>query len=128
MDARTGGPMTYQCRNGVIYSGLTRVVWELNPVRAGMVGRANEWHWSSVHALLDPERGDGMTDTRPVLDRVPDFAALLASGEDQELSDALRRSETVGRPLGASAFLERVEAILGRDPTPQKRGPKPRGN
>jgi len=35
MDARTGGPMSYQCRNGAIYSGLTRVVWELNPVRAG---------------------------------------------------------------------------------------------
>jgi hypothetical protein len=33
-----GGPMTYQCRNGRIYSGLTRVVWELNPVRAGMGG------------------------------------------------------------------------------------------
>jgi len=38
MDARTGGPMSYQCRNGAIYSGLTRVVWELNPVRAGMGG------------------------------------------------------------------------------------------
>ncbi len=100
----------------------------LNPVRAGMVTRANDWRWSSVHALLDPECGDGMTDTRPVLDRVPNFAALLASGEDQELSDALRRSESVGRPLGTSAFLERVEAILGRDPTPQKRGPKPRDN
>ena len=40
LDARTGGPMTYQCRNGAISSGLTRVVWELNPVRAGMGGTA----------------------------------------------------------------------------------------
>lgn len=38
LPARRGGPMTYQCRNGSIYSGLTRVVWELNPVRAGMGG------------------------------------------------------------------------------------------
>jgi len=38
LDARTGGPMSYQCRNGAIHSGLTRVVWELNPVRAGMGG------------------------------------------------------------------------------------------
>ena len=98
----------------------------LNPLRAGMVDRATAWRWSSVHALLDPERGDGMTDTRPVLNLVPNFAALLASGEDQELSDALRRSESIGRPLGSSAFLERVEAILGRDPTPRKRGPKPK--
>lgn len=29
---------SYQCKNGSIYSGLTRVVWELNPVRRGMGG------------------------------------------------------------------------------------------
>jgi hypothetical protein len=38
LPARRGGPMSYQCRNGRIYSGLTRVVWELNPVRRGMGG------------------------------------------------------------------------------------------
>lgn len=38
-----GGPnvhpnFNYQCRNGEIYSGLTRVVWELNPVEKGAGG------------------------------------------------------------------------------------------
>ncbi|HSG34926.1 MAG TPA: hypothetical protein VLA37_10350, partial [Sphingomonadaceae bacterium] len=84
----------------------------LNLVRARLARRAQDWRWSSVHALLDPARGDGLTETAPVLDRVPDFAALLAAGEDQRLSDALRRSESTGRPLGSSAFLDRVEAIL----------------
>jgi len=60
----------------------------LNPVRTGMVDRADAWRWPSVHALLDPEHGDRMTDTRPVLDRMPYFAALPASGEDHERSDA----------------------------------------
>jgi hypothetical protein len=32
------GPMMYQCNGGRIYSALTRVVWELNPVRPGMGG------------------------------------------------------------------------------------------
>jgi hypothetical protein len=32
------GPMNYQCNGGRIYSALTRVVWELNPVRQGMGG------------------------------------------------------------------------------------------
>jgi hypothetical protein len=32
------GPMNYQCNGGRIYSALTRVVWELNPVRKGMGG------------------------------------------------------------------------------------------
>lgn len=39
----------------------------LNPVRARLVERAEDWGWSSTHALLDPRRGDGMTDTAPVL-------------------------------------------------------------
>jgi hypothetical protein len=38
LPANKGGPMTYQCRNGRIFAGLTRVVWDLNPVRAGMGG------------------------------------------------------------------------------------------
>ena len=29
------GPMSYSCHNGRMYSGLTRVVWELNPVERG---------------------------------------------------------------------------------------------
>lgn len=98
----------------------------LNPVRARLAARAQDWRWSSVHALLDPDRGDGITETAQVLGRVPDVAALLRSGEDARLSDALRRSESTGRPLGSTAFLDRVEAILGRDPKPAKRGPKPR--
>jgi hypothetical protein len=38
LKASNGGPMTYECRNRHIHSGLTRVVWELEPVRSGMGG------------------------------------------------------------------------------------------
>src|SRR5690606_2621829 len=64
----------------------------LNPVRARLVRRAQDWRWSSARALLDPVRGDGITDVAPVLDRVPDFAGMLAAGEDEDMSVALRRS------------------------------------
>lgn len=96
----------------------------LNPVRARLAARAQDWRWSSVHALLDPARGDGITATDPVLERVPDFAALLETGEDAGRSSSLRRAESVGRPLGSSAFLDRVEAVLGRNPKPRKRCPQ----
>ena len=52
----------------------------LNPVRARLAARAQDWRWSSVHALLG--RADGITDTAPVLERVPNFAALLRSADD----------------------------------------------
>ena len=96
----------------------------LNPVRARLAARAEDWPWSSVHALLDPARGDGLTETAAVAARVPDFAAFLQAGEEAPLSQALRRSESVGRPLGSRAFLDQVEATLGRDPKPGRRGPK----
>lgn len=95
-------------------------------MRARLTARAPDWRWSSVHALLDPVRGDGITDTAPVLERVPDFAALLACGEEEAISTALRRSESTGRLLGHSAFLDRVETVLGRNPRPARRGPRPK--
>jgi putative transposase len=98
----------------------------LNPVRARLVKRARQWKWSSVHAHLDPAKGDGITATAPVLDRVGDFAGLLRAGEDAALSMAIRRAETVGRPLGDDAFMAHIEATSGRDPRAGKRGPRKR--
>jgi putative transposase len=96
----------------------------LNPVRAGLVKRAAQWKWSSVHAHLDPAKGDGLTDITPVLERVGNFAGLLRAGEDEALSMALRRAETVGRPLGDDAFMAHIEARSGRDVRAGKRGPR----
>lgn len=98
----------------------------LNPVRARLVARAADWRWSSLHACLDPARGDGLTRTEPVLSRWPDFGELVAAGEDEALSASLRRAETIGRPVGEPAFLERLERLAGRPLGPAKRGPKPK--
>jgi hypothetical protein len=35
---------------------------------------------------------------------------------------ALRRTETIGRPLGDPQFEKRISAALARDPAPRKRG------
>ena len=98
----------------------------LNPVRARLVERAADWPWSSLHARLDPAHGDGLTRTEPALSRYPDFAALIAAGEDEALSLNLRRAESVGRPTGDKGFLERLERRCGRRLSPGKRGPKPK--
>ncbi len=92
----------------------------LNPVRARLAERAVDWRWSSVHAYFG--RDDGVTMTAPVLSRYPDFAALLAAGEDAEFSQRLRRAETIGRPIGGEAFLSQLEQSSGRALKPGKRG------
>ena len=38
---------------------------------------------------------------------------------------ALRRAETIGRPLGDAAFVKKLERQTGRILQPAKRGPKP---
>ena len=55
----------------------------LNPVRARLVSRAQEWTWSSVRAHLAGE-DDSLVSVRPVLDRWPTFRDLLL--EDCEKS------------------------------------------
>lgn len=94
----------------------------LNPVRARLADRATDWPWSSVHAQLGAP--DGLTDTAAVQERYPDFAGLLAAGEDIEMSQRLRRAETIGRPAGAPAFIEALEIESGRSLRPGKRGPR----
>jgi putative transposase len=96
----------------------------LNPVRAGLADRATDWPWSSVHAQLGKD--DGVTLTERVGERFPDFAALLAAGEDETLSHRLRRAETIGRPIGDAAFIERLEQDSGRALAAGKRGRKAR--
>ncbi len=98
----------------------------LNPVRARLVTQAADWPWPSLHALLAPGPGDGLTTTAPVLSRYPEFAAMIATGEDEALSQQLRRGETIGRPVGTAEFLAQLEAATGRAMAPSKRGPKPK--
>ena len=98
----------------------------LNPVRARLVERPQDWPWSSVSAHL-AGKDDGLVKVAPALERYGDFAQFLgdtAGGEEAWRS--LRRSETSGRPLGSEAWISGLEARTGRTLAPQKRGPKPR--
>ena len=98
----------------------------LNPVRARLVERADEWCWSSVRAHLAGE-DDDVVRVAPALERVGDFATFLGEEFDEALSyAALRKAESVGRPVGSPEWLAEMEERTGRALAPGKRGPKPR--
>lgn len=98
----------------------------LNPVRARLVERAEDWPWSSVRAHL-AGRDDGVVTAARVLDRVGSFADFLGEAFDEEITFApLRRSETTGRPIGSDDWIRRLECDHARPLAPRKRGPKPR--
>ena len=98
----------------------------LNPLRAKLCDKPEQWPWSSARAYLKG-RDDGLTETSDMLALSPDIKMLLADTPEQEMAEMLlRRAETIGRPLGSVAFLERLERKLGRPLQAGKRGPKPR--
>jgi len=96
----------------------------LNPVRARLVERAQDWRWSSTRAHLRGKE-DGLTALAPIKERYPRFADLLASEPEAELFARLRAAESIGRPLGNDRFLARLERLTRRALKPGKRGPKP---
>ena len=98
----------------------------LNPVRARLVKRAQDWRWSSTRAHLRG-KDDGLTALAPVKDRFPRFADLLADEPEADLFKTLRAAESIGRPLGNDRFLDRIERRTGLTVKPGKRGPKPTG-
>jgi len=90
---------------------------ELNPVRAGLVKRPEDWRWSSAGAHLKGE-DDGLVTVQPLLDRVGGEVAhwgqFLAGGiKDAELKKLHMHTQT-GRPLGADAWVKELEAETGR--------------
>jgi len=96
----------------------------LNPVRARLVERAEDWAWSSVRAHIAGE-DDALVSVHPALERYGDFAAFRGSPVDySEPWQMLRRAETTGRPIGAREWVEEIEKLTGRVLVPQKGGPK----
>ena len=96
----------------------------LNPVRAGLVGRAGDWPWSSTRAFL-AGRDDGVVTVGPVLERTGDFAAYLGDDEDATAVAAIRGSRSTGRPVGTEEWIADLEARTARALAARKRGPKP---
>jgi putative transposase len=98
----------------------------LNPVRARLAARAEDWPWSSVRAHFGGE-DDHVVTVAPALDRTGDFRAFLGEHFDEAFTyAALRKAETIGRPIGSREWLEDMAARSGLPLVPGKRGPKPR--
>jgi len=55
----------------------------LNPVRARLVARAQDWAWSSVRAHL-AGRDDGLVQVAPLIERVGVYALIARSGLSPE--------------------------------------------
>ena len=95
----------------------------LNPVRAGLVGRAEDWRWSSVRAHF-AGADDSLVCVHPVREPMPDLTELLTI-DHGDAFQKLRRSESTGRPVGTDDFMLGLERVLQRPIARRSPGRKP---
>ena len=95
-----------------------------NPVRSGLVARAEAWPWSSVAAHL-AGADDELVRVAPLRQRIGDWRDFVAQDVAPEMLEHLRRHARLGWPLGTDDFVRRLEAAAGRPLRPGKRGPRP---
>ena len=102
---------------------------ELNPVRAKLVNRAQDWRWSSARAHLYGQPDD-LLSASPILEQLGDWRAFLgtksAEKKRHDIYATLRRHAQTGRPLGSDEFVAEMEKRTGRGLRPGKPGRKPR--
>ena len=94
---------------------------ELNPVRAGMVMRPQDYRWTSYHtnglgkanALLTPQdeyRRLGKNDE----ERREAYRALVKAHMEPERIDEIRDATNGNFALGGKRFQQQIESALGR--------------
>ncbi|MGH8607176.1 MAG: hypothetical protein ACREX9_07100, partial [Gammaproteobacteria bacterium] len=90
---------------------------ERNPVRAGMVRRAENYAWSSASAHCGLKEDSVLTKDREWLSQIKsvgDWSKWLAEGDRPEQLEVLRRHVERGLPCGAEAFIRRLERRAGQ--------------
>ena len=94
---------------------------ELNPVRAGLCSRPQDWRWSSVHAHLSG-KDDGIVDVTASSLSINCWHKYLENHEPGVSYDDIRNRTRCGRPTGSAEFLDKIEEATGRDIRRKKPG------
>lgn len=87
---------------------------ERNPVRAGMVQKAEDYRWSSAREHVKGF-SDGLVSKECYLwDQIRDWKRYLQEEEDSTIIQKIRKCSLTGRPCGDEAFVQKLEARFGR--------------
>jgi len=89
---------------------------ERNPVRAGLVERAEQWRWSSAGT-----RGSVPLQEWP-MERPTEWLPWVNEGEPHEQLHAVRRSVLKGQPYGSEPWVERMVTQWNLGTTLRERG------
>lgn len=99
---------------------------ERNPVRAGIVTRAEDYRWSSARAHCGIVSDSLLQPDERLASIADDWSVWLAGGTEGEQERRIRERTFTGRPCGDDDFVKKMEAVVGRPLAPGKPGPKAR--
>jgi putative transposase len=93
---------------------------ERNPLRAGLVARADDWLWSSLRER-DQASADAFVQPGPV--RFPEnWVRWVNEPQTDGELELLRASVNRGVPYGSETWIERIAPLLGLEFTLRPRG------
>jgi len=95
-----------------LYAGIRYV--ETNPVRAGIVKKAEDYKWSSARSHVKGKTDPILSNDCYVLKKIKDWSAYLKEKGDVSQIDAIRQNTRTGRPCGDDRFAQKIEKLLGR--------------
>ncbi|MGQ3685017.1 MAG: hypothetical protein ACUBOA_08470 [Candidatus Loosdrechtia sp.] len=85
---------------------------ELNPVRAKLVKKPQEYRWSSARSHLAGQ-ADRLVHVAPLLEMFGKWDDFLSRSLPDEQAGEFRCHERTGRPHGTDSFIDRIENALG---------------
>src|SRR5262245_52257356 len=99
----------------------TRYV-ERNPVRAGIVKRAEDYEWSSARAHVYGVDDSLVDPGLPIVGRVGDWSGWLAAEDLESELEPIRKATRRDYIFGEEAFISHLVEKLGRRLRPKTRG------
>jgi putative transposase len=113
--------MSYPMDEHYLWTAVRYV--ERNPVRAGMVEKAEDYKWSSAKVHIKNQI-DHLLSRFYLMDEIKDWRVYLSDPDEEENVNLLRQYQSTGRPLGNKEFVDDLEKQEGRILAKQKPGPK----
>lgn len=95
-----------------LYAAMRYV--ERNPVKAKMVKKAEDYHWSSAEAHVRKIH-DPLLSSCYLMDEIKDWEDYLHDDRDDETFEKqIHKHSTTGRPLGSDEFIQKLEEMTGK--------------
>ena len=111
---------SYPMGEDYLYSAVRYI--ERNPVRAGIVEKAEDYSWSSAKAHVYGENDELLSDFY-LTSKIPDWSFYLSKETDESDIKLFRSHAHCGLPLGNDEFIDSLERTFGMSLRKKKPGP-----